>query len=87
VFDSIEAVRGKEPPPPEVTEYFRKIGKKYGALGGRTSAKNLTAKQRKARASKAGKTNLKALTPEERNARAKKAALARWAKNKPGSGQ
>ena len=36
--------------PPEVLEYLRTIGKKYGKLGGKTSAENLTAAERSARA-------------------------------------
>jgi hypothetical protein len=39
--------------PPEVLEYLKSIGKKYGKLGGKTSAQNLTAAQRSARAKKA----------------------------------
>jgi hypothetical protein len=36
--------------PDEVLEYLRTMGKKYGKLGGKTSAKNLTAEERSARA-------------------------------------
>jgi hypothetical protein len=36
--------------PAEVLEYLKTIGKKYGKLGGKTSAKNLTAAERSARA-------------------------------------
>jgi hypothetical protein len=39
--------------PPEVLEYLRDIGRKYGKLGGKTAAKNLTAAERSARAKKA----------------------------------
>jgi len=39
--------------PDEVLEYLRSVGKKYGKLGGKTSAKNLTAEERSARAKKA----------------------------------
>jgi hypothetical protein len=39
--------------PPEVLEYLRSLGKKYGKLGGKTSAKNMTAEERTARAKKA----------------------------------
>ena len=39
--------------PPEVLEYLKSMGKKYGKLGGKTSARNLTAEQRSARAKKA----------------------------------
>jgi hypothetical protein len=39
--------------PPEVLEYLQSIGKKYGKLGGKTAAKNMTAEERLARAKKA----------------------------------
>jgi hypothetical protein len=39
--------------PPEVLEYLRSVGKKYGKLGGKTAAKNMTAEERLARAKKA----------------------------------
>jgi hypothetical protein len=39
--------------PPEVLEYLRSMGKKFGKLGGKTSAKNMTAAERLARARKA----------------------------------
>jgi hypothetical protein len=39
--------------PPEVLEYLRSLGKKYGSQGGKTAAKNMTAEERKARAKKA----------------------------------
>jgi len=39
--------------PPEVLEYLRSVGRKYGKLGGKTSAKNMTAEERLARAKKA----------------------------------
>ena len=38
--------------PDEVLEYLRNMGKKYGKLGGKTSAQNLTAAERSARAKK-----------------------------------
>jgi hypothetical protein len=38
--------------PDEVLEYLRNPGKKYGKLGGKTSAQNLTAAERSARAKK-----------------------------------
>ena len=38
--------------PPEVLEYLKGLGK-YGKLGGKASAKNLTAAERSARAKKA----------------------------------
>jgi hypothetical protein len=71
-----------EPPPPEMIEYLRRIGKKYGALGGQATAKKLSAAQRKRNASRAGKGNLDALTPAERRARASEAAKAMWAKKR-----
>src|SRR5213594_2001994 len=39
--------------PPEVLEYLRSIGQRYGKLGGQTAAKNMTAAERSARAKKA----------------------------------
>lgn len=36
--------------PDEVLEYLRSIGKKYGKLGGKTAAKNMTPEERSARA-------------------------------------
>ena len=39
--------------PPEVLAYLQGMGKVYGKLGGKTSAKNLTAEERSARAKKA----------------------------------
>lgn len=39
--------------PPEVTEFFRAIGKEHGAAGGRQAAANMTKKERKLRALKA----------------------------------
>ena len=39
--------------PPEVLEYLRSIGRKYGKLGGKRAAKNMTAAERSARAKKA----------------------------------
>jgi hypothetical protein len=41
--------------PPEVLEYLRTVGKAYGKLGGQTSARNLTAAERSARAKAAKK--------------------------------
>jgi len=46
--------------PPEVTEFFRKIGKKHGASGGHAAAANMTAEQRSEKARRmvrARKTN------------------------------
>jgi len=39
--------------PKEVAEYLRKLGQKYGKLGGQTAATNMTAEERSARAKKA----------------------------------
>jgi len=39
--------------PPEVTEFFRAIGKANGAKGGRAAAANMTKAERKRRALKA----------------------------------
>ena len=72
----------KHPPPPEVVEYFREIGKQYGALGGRATARKLTAAQRKKNALKASRAAVEALTPQQRTQRARKAAQARWAKKR-----
>ena len=41
--------------PPEVLEYLRSIGRKYGKLGGKRAAKNMTAAERSARAMKASR--------------------------------
>ena len=39
--------------PPEVLEYLRAIGRRYGREGGQTAAANMTAAERSARAKKA----------------------------------
>jgi len=39
--------------PPEVLEYLQSLGQKYGKLGGKKAAKNMTAEERVARAKKA----------------------------------
>jgi hypothetical protein len=41
--------------PDEVLEYLRSMGKKFGKLGGKTAAKNMTPEERSARAKKAAK--------------------------------
>jgi hypothetical protein len=61
--------------PPEVLEYLRAMGRKYGKLGGKTSAKNLTAEERSARAKKASLAAAKKRTE-------KRLATARAAKGK-----
>ncbi len=50
--------------PPEVLEYLRAIGKKYGQLGGKASAQSLTAVERSARAKKASLAAAKKRTAE-----------------------
>jgi uncharacterized protein YaiL (DUF2058 family) len=50
--------------PPEVLEYLRSLGKKYGKLGGKTAAKNMTAAERRARARKASMAAAKKRTAE-----------------------
>ena len=50
----------KKKVPPEVSEYFRKLGKKHGSAAGKIG----------------GKRSLETMTPAERTARAKKAAAA-----------
>jgi hypothetical protein len=42
-----------KPMPPEVLEYLRSVGQKYGSQGGKMAAKNMTAEARSARAKKA----------------------------------
>jgi hypothetical protein len=59
--------------PPEVKAYFSRMGKK--------SAKQLTAAERKAKASAAGKGNLTKLTAKARRERARNAVNARWSQN------
>jgi hypothetical protein len=64
--------------PPEVLEYLRSLGKKYGSQGGKTAAKNMTAEERKARAKKAADAAARkrraARLARERGERAKKSA-------------
>jgi hypothetical protein len=62
--------------PPEVLEYLKSMGKKYGSLGGKKSAKTLTAAERSARAKKASLAAAKKRTAER---------LARMAKKKSGN--
>jgi hypothetical protein len=61
--------------PPEVLEYLQSMGKAYGKLGGKTSAKNMTSEERKARAKKASMAAAKKRTAER---------LARQRRTKPG---
>jgi hypothetical protein len=61
--------------PKEVLDYLRQIGRKYGKLGGKTSAKNLTPAERSARAKKASLAAARKRTEERLKrelARAKK---------------
>ncbi len=71
---------GIDRPPPEVSEYFRKIGKKYGSQGGKASAANMSEQDLKERAKKASDAAHAAMSDDQRVERAKKAAAARWAK-------
>jgi len=50
--------------PQEVLEYLKSLGKKYGKLGGKKSAQNLTKEQRSARAKKASLAAAKKRTAE-----------------------
>jgi hypothetical protein len=56
--------------PPEVLEYLRALGKVYGKLGGKTSARNLTAAERSARAKKASLAAAKQRTAKRLAAKA-----------------
>ena len=58
--------------PDEVLEYLRSVGKKYGKLGGKTSAKNLTAAERSARAKKASLAAAKKRTADRLQREGKK---------------
>ncbi len=60
--------------PAEVLEYLKTLGKKYGKLGGKTSAKNLTAAERSARAKKASLAAAKKRTAERLERERKQAA-------------
>ena len=59
--------------PPEVLEYLRTLGKKYGKLGGKTAARNLTPGQRSARAKIASLAAAKKRTEKRLAAEAKRA--------------
>ena len=72
----------KKKVPPEITAYFRAIGKKFGSLGGKKSAANMTAEQRSERSKKGADAATAAMTPKQRSERAKIAAAARWGKKK-----
>lgn len=74
-------------PPPEVTAYFRKIGKKYGAQGGKKAAANMSAEARSERGKKASDAALASMTKKQRSERAKVAAAARWRKKENKAGE
>jgi hypothetical protein len=50
--------------PPEVLEYLKTLGKKYGKLGGKKSAAGMTAEERSERAKKASLAAAKKRTAE-----------------------
>jgi hypothetical protein len=50
--------------PPEALEYLKGLGKKYGKLGGKASAKNMTPEERSARAKTASLAAAKKRTTE-----------------------
>jgi hypothetical protein len=60
--------------PPEVRAAMAEIARKTGALGGKTSAKNLTAAERSARAKKASQAAAKKRTAERLERERKQAA-------------
>jgi len=66
----------------EWLERAKVLFRAWGAQGGRTRAKRLTAQERSAAARKAVQARWKGLSPAQRAALARKAARARW-KNKP----
>ena len=59
--------------PPEVLEYLKAMGKKYGSLGGKRSLETMTPEERSARAKKASMAAAKKRTAK-RLAAAKQAA-------------
>jgi hypothetical protein len=66
--------------PKEALEYLQGLGKKYGKLGGKTSAANMTAEERSERAKKASAAAAKKRTAERL---AKEPAAKRVKKAKP----
>jgi hypothetical protein len=50
--------------PPEVLEYLKGLGQKFGKLGGKKAAKNMTADERSARAKKASDAAARKRTAE-----------------------
>jgi hypothetical protein len=59
--------------PPEALEYLQSLGKKYGKLGGKTAAKNMSPEERSSRARVASLAAAKKRTAErlERERKAK----------------
>ena len=68
--------------PDEVLEYLRSVGKKYGKLGGKTAAKNMTAEERSARAKKAATAAAKKRTADRLARAGGKGATGKAAKKK-----
>ncbi len=52
--------------PTDVQEYFRAIGKRFGAQGGKQAALNMTAAERVARATKASQAAVRARQKKKR---------------------
>jgi hypothetical protein len=50
--------------PPEVLEYLKGLGQKYGSQGGKKAAKNMTPEERAARAKKASDAAARKRTAE-----------------------
>jgi hypothetical protein len=67
--------------PPEVLEYLRAMGEKYGKQGGKTAARNMTPEERTARAKKAATAAAKKRTADrlarERQTKPAKSAVKR----------
>jgi hypothetical protein len=57
--------------PPEVLEYLRSTGKKYGSQGGKRSLETMTAEERSARAKKASLAAAKKRTAQRLERQAK----------------
>ena len=68
--------------PQKSLERAKILFRAWGAQGGKTRAKRLTAQERSAAARKAVQVRWKGLSQAQRAAFARKAALARW-KNRP----
>lgn len=52
--------------PAAALDYFRALGKQHGASGGKRAAANMTADERRARATKASQAAAKARTKKKR---------------------